>query len=237
MSTYSKYKNVSMGNDCRLGDFSIIGMPPRNVEDGELATVLGDRVEIQSHVIINAGNTFGDDCTIGHGTYLRHNNKIGNRVVIGPHNTIEWSNEIEDDVTIETHSGVAEHTFVGRGTFIGAQASMASVLHPLCSKAKECTKGPHFERAVTVGPGAVIFPAVRIGEGAYVEPNTVVMRDVKPFTVVSGRYGRAIGSIFDLYPQLLKRIEPYTNLQEINVKRSQYEFDKRESLFPAQALT
>lgn len=234
MDTLSTYKNVSLGQDCRIGDYTILGLPPRGLEDGELATALGDRVEIQSHAVISAGNIFGNDCIVGHGTYLRHNNRFGNRVVIGPHNTIEWSNELEDDVIIEAHSGVAEQTFVGRGTLIGAQASMASVLHPLCPKAKDCTKGPHLERAVTVGPGSVIFPSVRIGEGAYIEPNTVVMRDVKPFTVASGRYGQAVGTIFELYPQLLERIAPFTDLSEAFVQKAIAEFEARESLFPAQ---
>lgn len=43
---------------------------------------------------------------------------------------------------------------------------------------KTLHKGPRLEDRVEVGPGAVIFAAVKIGEGAIIGPNVVVMSDV-----------------------------------------------------------
>jgi acetyltransferase-like isoleucine patch superfamily enzyme len=232
MDFFRIYKNVSIGSDCIIGDFSTIGIPPRDYEDGELATVLGSRVEIASHALISAGNFFGDDCSVGHGTFMRHNNRFGNRVRIGDHNTIEWNNIVEDDVVIEEFSGVAESSIVEQGSWIGPQCSMASVLHPLCPKAKECTKGPHLYRGVTVGAGGIIFPDIRIGEGAYIEPGTVVMSDVLPYTVVSGAYGKLKGDVFTLYPQLLERIQPYVDLSSNVIAKVRHDFSEQPSRFP-----
>lgn len=214
-----------------IGDFSIVGIPPRGYQDGELLTKLGDRVEVQSHVVLNAGNCFGDDCVVGHGTYIRHNNNFGNRVKIGAHNTIEWNNLVEDDVTIEEFSGVAESTIVEQGTWIGPQCSMASVLHPLCPKAKECTKGPHLYRGVTLAAGVIVFPDIRVGEGAYIEPGSVVMRDVTPYTVITGPYGKSKGDIFTLYPKMLERIKPYVDLSPEAIAKARQEFSQQPSIF------
>ncbi len=232
MNTYRIYNNVNLGSNCLIGDFAIVGLPPRGYQDGELLTTIGARVEIQSHVLISAGNVFGNDCLVGHGTYLRHNNRFGNRVSIGAHNTIEWNNIVEDDVTIDEFSGVAESTIVERGTWIGPQCSMASVLHPLCPKAKECTKGPHLYRGVTVGAGTIIFPDIRIGEGSYIEPGSIVMHDVTPYTVISGAYGKSKGDIFTLYPQMLERIEPYVDLSSDAIQRVRYDFAQQSTRFP-----
>ncbi len=43
---------------------------------------------------------------------------------------------------------------------------------------KTLHRGPHLGNRVEVGPGAVIFAAVKIGEGAVLGPNVVVMADV-----------------------------------------------------------
>jgi serine O-acetyltransferase len=43
---------------------------------------------------------------------------------------------------------------------------------------KTLHKGPRLENRVEIGPGAVIFAGVKIGEGAVIGPNAVVMSDV-----------------------------------------------------------
>ncbi|NET72036.1 MAG: hypothetical protein F6K62_14205 [Sphaerospermopsis sp. SIO1G2] len=228
--TYRIHKNVLIGQNCKFGDFSIIGIPPRGKEEGELTTTLGNDVDIQSQAIISAGNTFGDNCIIGHGTYMRHNNRFGNRVKIGANNVIETDNWVGDDVILETHSGIPELSVLEQGVWIGSHVSMASVLHPLCSKAKECTKGPHIERGVTVGHAATIYPDVRIGEGSYIEPTSVVIQSVPPYSVVSGSYGKVIGDIFHLYPELIQRLETFMDISSDRIAKVRAEFNHKRSL-------
>jgi len=231
MNTYRIYSNVSIGEECSLGDFAIIGLPPRGYQDGELSTVLGNRTTIQSHALISAGNVFGDDCIAGHGIFIGANNHFGQRVKLGALCVIERDNLVADDVILESQAGLAELTVVERGVWIGAHVSMASVLHPLCPKAKECTKGPHLYRGVTVGAAAMLYPDVRIGEGAYVEPGSIVMQDVKPYSVVTGNPAREVGDIFTLYPGKLERIEPYVDLSPDAITQALTRFQEESSLF------
>jgi acetyltransferase-like isoleucine patch superfamily enzyme len=51
------------------------------------------------------------------------------------------------------------------------------------------------EDHVWIGPNATILKGVRIGEGAFVEPGSVVVRDVPPRTRVLGNPAQVIGDV------------------------------------------
>ncbi len=82
-----------------------------------------------------------------------------------------------------------------------------------------------------VGGGAVIYPDLRIGSGAYIEPCAVVVRDVSPYTVVAGNPAKEIGDIFTLYPGLIERLSKYVNVSPEAVKQAVMQFDLVPSLF------
>ena len=76
------HPNVHLGAGCQVGDFVIIGEPPRGSVSGELPTVIGDGADIRSHTVIYAGNTIGSGFQCGHGVLLRETNTIGDSVSI-----------------------------------------------------------------------------------------------------------------------------------------------------------
>lgn len=51
------------------------------------------------------------------------------------------------------------------------------------------------ESDVWIGAGSVVLPGVTIGEGAVVGANSVVSKDVPPYTIVWGTPARAIGHV------------------------------------------
>jgi serine O-acetyltransferase len=83
---------------------------------------------------------------------------LGRRLLLAHQNGLvfHWKTVVGDDCLIR-HNAT-----------IGAGYGGAKTLH----------KGPHLENRVEVGPGAVIFAAVTVGEGAVLGPNVVVMSDV-----------------------------------------------------------
>ena len=42
------YKNVIIGENLEIGEYVIIGIPPRGHKDGELTTIIGDNLNIQA---------------------------------------------------------------------------------------------------------------------------------------------------------------------------------------------
>lgn len=83
---------------------------------------------------------------------------LGRRLLLAHQNGLvfHWKTVVGDDCLIR-HNAT-----------IGAGYGGAKTLH----------KGPHLGNRVEVGPGAVIFAAVTVGEGAVLGPNVVVMSDV-----------------------------------------------------------
>lgn len=232
MNRYRIYQNVRFGADCQIGDFSSIGLPPKGFADGELLTTIGDRAEIQSHATVSSGNVIGHDFVAGHGLYMRHNSRIGDRVSIGPHSIMEWNVTIEDDVTIGPYAGIAEFTVIERGGWLGPQVALPSVLHPLCAKAKECGRGSHLYRGVTIGGGVIVYPDLRIGAGAYLEPCSVIVSDVRPFAVMAGNPAKEIGDIFSLNSALVDRLQTYLDLSPDAVAATIAQFEQTPTLFP-----
>ncbi len=55
------YKNVIIGKNAKIGEYVIIGEPPKGYNEGELATVIGDNCVIRSHTVIYAGNKIGNN--------------------------------------------------------------------------------------------------------------------------------------------------------------------------------
>jgi acetyltransferase-like isoleucine patch superfamily enzyme len=53
----------------------------------------------------------------------------------------------------------------------------------------------HIKRYAFIGLNAVILPGVTVGEGAIVVSNSVVLQDVKPYTIVSGNPAKVIARL------------------------------------------
>src|SRR5687768_13225084 len=79
------YPNVSLGEGSVVGDFVIIGEPPRGAKSGEIETRIGPGAVIRSHTVIYAGNVVGKGFQTGHGALLRESNTVGDDVSVGSH--------------------------------------------------------------------------------------------------------------------------------------------------------
>ena len=59
----------------------------------------------------------------------------------------------------------------------------------------ELIKGPTIRRGARVGGGAVLCPAIEIGEEAFVGAGAVVTKDVPPRTLVVGNPARVLREV------------------------------------------
>jgi acetyltransferase-like isoleucine patch superfamily enzyme len=62
-------------------------------------------------------------------------------------------------------------------------------------KRHELRRGPTIRRGARVGAGAVLCPAVEIGEEAFVGAGAVVVKDVPPRVVVVGNPARVLRDV------------------------------------------
>jgi len=121
--------DTSIGDDCVIFNFAVIGEIPQDLKFGGEDTRLeiGKRNRIREHVTINAGTEggggvtrIGDDCLLMAGVHVAHDVQIGNRVIMVNHSGAAGHCIIEDDVIIGGISGLHQWVRVGRGAIIGA---------------------------------------------------------------------------------------------------------------------
>ncbi len=192
-----------------IGDFAVIGVPPRGKADGEIPTVIGDGAVIRSHSVIYAGNVIGRHFQTGHHVMIREDNEIGDDVSIGTSSVVEHHVRIANGARIHTQAFVPEFSILEEGSWIGPNVVLTNALHPLCHKAKECLKGPTIKRGAKIGANSTILPYLVIGEDSLVGAGSVVVKDVPPRTVVAGNPARVLKGIDELSCPLDLCDKPY----------------------------
>ena len=205
---YICHPNVYLGNECRIGEFVILGVPPRDSQPGDLTTRIGERAIIRSHSVIYAGNIIGHDFQTGHGVLLRESNQIGNFVSIGSHSVIEHHVVIGDGVRVHSNVFIPEFSVLEEECWIGPNVVFTNARYPRSPRAKEELQGPIIETKAKIGANATLLPGVRIGAGALVGAGAVVAHDVHPGKVVVGNPARVVGEVSQLSayqtPEFLK---------------------------------
>jgi acetyltransferase-like isoleucine patch superfamily enzyme len=192
------HRNVEIGDNAVIGDFVIIGEPPRGKKSGELRTIIGKNAVIRSHTVIYAGNVIGNDFSTGHHVMIREENTIGDRVSIGTNSVVEHHVKIGNRVRIHTQAFVPEESILEDGCWIGPNAVITNAKYPLSKGVKEHLKGAHVRRNAKVGANATLLPGVTVGENSLVGAGAVVVRDVPANAVVAGCPAKIINSVGNL---------------------------------------
>lgn len=123
---------------------------------------------------------------------------IGNRVLFGPFVNIDCARNaslvIGNNCTINQGTFIVslDHIHIGSSVSIGEYCSIRDNDHQWENPSVEIreqgyTTAPvQIDDDVWIGRGVVIGKGVRIGRGAVIGANSVVVKDVEPFTVVGG---------------------------------------------------
>jgi acetyltransferase-like isoleucine patch superfamily enzyme len=189
------HANVQLGEDAEVGDFVIIGEPPRGRTSGEVKTIIGKGAVIRSHTVIYAGNVIGDRFQTGHGTLVREENTIGNNVSIGSGSIVEHHVVIEDGARIHSQAFVPEFSHLGEECWIGPRVVITNARYPVSKGVKDSLQGARIGRRAKIGANATLLPGVAVGEDALVGAGAVVTRDVADEQVVVGNPAKPVNTV------------------------------------------
>jgi acetyltransferase-like isoleucine patch superfamily enzyme len=187
-----------LGSGSSVGEFVILGEPPRGCAPGELETIIGSEAVIRSHTVIYAGNVIGDHFQTGHGVLVREKNHIGHNVSIGSHSVIEHHVEVGDNVRIHSNTFIPEFSQLEDGCWVGPCVVFTNARYPRSPRVKESLRGPLVRSRAKIGAGAVLLPGVTIGRNALVGAGAVVVHDVPDGKVVVGSPARVINDLSKL---------------------------------------
>jgi acetyltransferase-like isoleucine patch superfamily enzyme len=181
-----------------LGDFVVVGEPPRGRADGELSTLIGPGAIIRSHTVIYAGNRIGANFQTGHGALLREENEIGDDVSIGSHSIVEHHVVIGSGVRLHSNVFVPEYSVLEDGCWLGPNVVVTNARYPRSRNVKAELRGARIQRGAKIGANATLLPGITIGENALVGAGAVVVGDVPPGTVVAGNPARVIKRLVEI---------------------------------------
>ena len=159
--------------------------------------------KVEPGAIIYPNCEIGEGSIIGANAVLRPYTVIGNNTIFGTLACSEGHNKIGDNCTIHAQSHITSRTTIGNNCFIGAFF--------LATNTRDITKGKHgtktegepnllptvIEDNVIVGACVNFIPGITIGHDSLIYQNTLITKDVPPYSIVKGgkgSVGQVIGS-------------------------------------------
>jgi acetyltransferase-like isoleucine patch superfamily enzyme len=196
------YPGTVLGEGCRILDYAVVGkqptLGPRSTTKREdLAPLeLGPGTIVSTGAIVFAGTRIGAQVIVGDQACVRERCDVGDDVVIVRGTLIENDTtvgaltKIQADAYITAHSTLEDQVFIGPRVITTNDNFMGRT-----EERHALRRGPTIRRGARVGAGAVLCPAVEIGEEAFVGAGAVVVKDVEPRVVVVGNPARVLREV------------------------------------------
>ena len=193
------YPGTVLGDGVRVLENAVVGkqpsLSPRSTAKREELppTEIGDGTIVSTGAIVFAGSRIGARVILGDQSCVRERVTVGDDVVIGR------GSLVENDTTIGALTKIQAMAYITAYSTLEEQVFIAPCVQTTndnfmgrTERRHELIKGPTIRRGARVGGGAVLLPAVVIGEEAFVGAGAVVTKDVPARAVVVGNPARQI---------------------------------------------
>jgi len=200
--TATVYEGTVLGEGVRVLEGAVVGkqptLSPRSTAKREplAPTTIGEGTIVSTGAIVFAGSAIGARVILGDQSCVRERVEIGDDVVLGRGSyvendtTIGAMTKIQAEAYITAYSTLEEHVFIAPCVVTTNDNWMGRT-----EKRFGNVVGPTIRRGARVGGGAIICPAVEIGEEAFVGAGAVVTKDVPPRMVVVGNPARVLREV------------------------------------------
>jgi acetyltransferase-like isoleucine patch superfamily enzyme len=196
------YPGTVLGDGCRILDYAVVGKQPTlgprsTAKRDELPPLeLGAGTVVSTGAILFAGTHIGERTIIGDQACVRERCTIGDDVVVGRGALVENDTTVGSLAKIQADAYLTAYTTVEDNVFIAPRVITTNDnFMGRTEKRHALRKGPTIRRGARVGAGAVLCPAVEIGEEAFVGAGAVVVDDVPPRVVVVGNPARVLRDV------------------------------------------
>jgi acetyltransferase-like isoleucine patch superfamily enzyme len=196
------YPGTILGEGVKVLENAVVGkqpaLSPRSTAKREPLppTEIGDGTLISTGAIVFAGTRIGERVVVGDQACVRERVTVGDDVVLGRgalvenDTTIGAMARIQAEAYITAYSTLEEHVFIAPCVVTTNDNFMGRT-----EKRHALRKGPTIRRGARVGGGAILCPAVEIGEEAFVGAGAVVTKDVPPRVIVVGNPARVLRDV------------------------------------------
>jgi acetyltransferase-like isoleucine patch superfamily enzyme len=190
--TATVYEGTVLGEGVQVLEGAVVGkqptLSPRSTAKREALapTTIGDGTIVSTGAIVFAGSKIGarvilgDDVVLGRGSYIENDTTVGAMT------------KIQADAYITAYSTLEEHVFIAPCVVTTNDNWMGRT-----EKRFGNVKGPTIRRGARIGGGAILCPAIEIGEEAFVGAGAVVTKDVPARAVMVGNPARRLRDVPD----------------------------------------
>jgi acetyltransferase-like isoleucine patch superfamily enzyme len=197
------HEGTRVGGEARIQDGAILGKPlalgpaSRAQRTEPAPAEIGAGATICAGAVVVAGARIGERAVIGDQAHVRERASVGEESVVGRGSAVDNDVSVGRRVRIQTgcyltaFSAIEDDVFVAPGVTLTNDNTMGrhGPEHEL--------RGATLRRACRIGGGAVLAPAVEVGEEAFVAAGATVIADVPPRAVVMGVPAREVRSVPD----------------------------------------
>jgi acetyltransferase-like isoleucine patch superfamily enzyme len=196
------YPGTVLGDGCRVLDYAVVGKQPTlgprtTAKQEDLPPLeLGPGTIVSTGAIVFAGSRIGARVIVGDQSCVRERCEIGDDVVIGRGTLVENDTtvgtltKIQADAYITAYSTLEDNVFIAPRVITTNDNFMGRT-----ERRHALRKGPTIRRGARIGAGAVLCPAVEVGEEAFVGAGAVVVKDVPPRVVFVGNPARTLRDV------------------------------------------
>src|SRR5215470_10584335 len=202
--TATVYEGTVLGEGVRVLEYAVVGKQPSL---GSKSTAkreplpparIGDGTVVSTGAIVFAGSTIGANCIVGDQSCIRERVAMADNCILGRGSLIENDTTVGAGTRIQAEAYITAYSTLEEDVFIApCVGSTFDNGMGRTEKRKSMMKGPTIRRSARIGGGAIICPAVEIGEEAFVGAGAVVTKDVPPRKLVVGSPARVLRDVPD----------------------------------------
>ncbi|HET7043501.1 MAG TPA: acyltransferase [Gaiellaceae bacterium] len=196
------YPGTVLGEGVRVLEGAVVGkqpsLSPRSTAKREPLppAEIGDGTIVSTGAIVFAGTRIGARVILGDQSCVRERVEVGDDVVLGRGSLIENDTTVGDRTKIQAGAYVTAYCTLEEDVFIApCVVTTNDNFMGRTERRHELIEGPTIRRGARVGGGAILCPAVEIGEEAFVGAGAVVTRDVPARALVVGNPARVLREV------------------------------------------
>ena len=197
--TATVYEGTVLGEGVRVLEYAVVGKQPslgaRSTAKREPLppTTIGDNTVVSTGAIVFAGSAVGADCIVGDQSCIRERVAIADDCVLGRGSLIENDTTVGAGTRIQAGAYITAYSTLEEDVFVApCVVTTNDNFMGRTERRKELMRGPTIRRGARIGGGAILCPAIEVGEEAFVGAGAVVTKDVPPGVVVVGSPARVL---------------------------------------------
>lgn len=151
---------------------------------------------VHETAVVDEGAIIGKGTKIWHFCHIMPKARIGERCVLGQNCFVGGEAVIGNNVHVQNNVSIYDRVIVEDDVFLGPSMVFTNDLTPRSAYPKKGKEGwieTYVERGASIGANATIVCGVRIGKHSFVGAGAVVVKDVRPYSVVVGNPAEHIG--------------------------------------------